>query len=583
MAGQKLTEKTVTTTLKDEAHVVITQKETVSGAEVESVRRIPVTDFAEKTQSELKQDLTNEQTYSAQLDIWIKRYEKYTDIVQPYNKVVAFIPVLNPKAKIHLILDDIELAGDYLLVQTSKERTTDSSKIVTTKYKYNKLKQEYVFDALTNDEKYIVISSGTAGKNVVFSIVAYNEITTSPKDEMIYSHPSESVFCAQWINANNVRHRFEFEGICSFWNNGSIVRFPNTIPYSWFVDVGTQQTRNLVYTQNGEYLFKTEGNVLRTDTVLFSFLCEGQSQNGNAFVRKFTHSPIDCKVDGSYEGYHKAYAMDRNDGVYYGEKVDLEKHYYESTNMFTGEDFGSVAHATNAQGFDIYADKYLFQICAESDDSYIQIYDIELGSKVAEIALSDKTIHGNVLNCGEKDASKKYPVLYISRSSSSTSGNGCAVIQISDDANTYTLLQEFSVTNAPYIPQIDYVVDAVDKKIYTIVKYDSAAPSIVKMFDLPNVTSGNAVLDWLSPVASFEVPIRLNQGGTVIGDKIYFPVGLGTTAYPTGIHICDKRTLKILTQIPMEWAGEIEGVALYKNKMVINFAGKPVYRTMYFG
>lgn len=92
------------------------------------MRRIPVTDFAEKTQSELKQDLTNEQTYSAQLDIWIKRYEKYTDIVQPYNKVVAFIPVLNPKAKIHLILDDIELAGDYLLVQTSKERTTDSSK-----------------------------------------------------------------------------------------------------------------------------------------------------------------------------------------------------------------------------------------------------------------------------------------------------------------------------------------------------------------------------------------------------------------------------------------------------------------------
>lgn len=66
---------------------------------------------------------------------------------------------------------------------------------------------------------------------------------------MIYSHPTESVFCAQWINANNVRHRFEFEGICSFWNNGSIVRFPNTIPYSWFVDVGTQQTRNLVYTQ----------------------------------------------------------------------------------------------------------------------------------------------------------------------------------------------------------------------------------------------------------------------------------------------------------------------------------------------
>lgn len=130
---------------------------------------------------EIKQDLTNEQTYSAQLDIWIKRYEKYTDIVQPYNKVVAFIPVLNPKAKIHLILDDIDLAGDYLLVQTAKERTTDSAKIVTTKYKYNKLKQEYVFDALTNDEKFIVISSGTTGKNVVFQLSHTMRLQRVPK------------------------------------------------------------------------------------------------------------------------------------------------------------------------------------------------------------------------------------------------------------------------------------------------------------------------------------------------------------------------------------------------------------------
>ena len=238
--------------------------------------------------------------------------------------------------------------------------------------------------------------------------------------------------------------------------------------------------------------------------------------------------------------------------------------------------FGAAPFSSNAQGMDIFNDRFLFQTGTE--DRTIHIVDLENKKAIGSLAFSvpnNEGAHMNNINCGLKLSEiDQFPLLYISQTGGSHS---CFVIRINNDAQTYELIQTIKyigknhyLKNSPY----DWFIDLENNLLYSYGYYNGnrLIREIMK-FNLPPITSSTIMYSDDDIIDSFVLENQsIYQGSKIIDGLLYTPVGAGSALYPSRLIIIDLKKKEVYDDIPLA-CGEPESIGRYKSGAIIGTGG----------
>lgn len=235
----------------------------------------------------------------------------------------------------------------------------------------------------------------------------------------------------------------------------------------------------------------------------------------------------------------------------------------------------------NAQGMDIYDDRYLFQ--AGIEQNTIHVIDLQESKALGTIWFatpSGESCHMNNINCGVKLYSfDKYPVIYLSQTEKS---KACFVLRLDNNLESFQIIQTIYYSGTGHYlsnSAFDWFIDPVNNLIYTYGKYngDSNKREIMK-FPLPTLDAKEISFTDDDILDSFVLEDQsIYQGSRIIDGLLYAPVGYGNTQHPGRLIIIDLGKKEVVGDIPLS-IGEPEAIGKYKSGAIISTGGKnPVY------
>ena len=242
--------------------------------------------------------------------------------------------------------------------------------------------------------------------------------------------------------------------------------------------------------------------------------------------------------------------------------------------------FGAAPFSSNAQGMDIFNDRFLFQTGTE--DKTIHIVDLDNKKAIGSTAFSvpnNEVAHMNNINCGTKLLETDlFPLLYISQTGGSHS---CFVIRITNDAQTYELIQTIKyigkihyLNNSPF----DWFIDLENNLLYSYGYYNGnkMIREIMK-FNLPPITSPTIMYSDDDVIDSFVLENQsIYQGSKIIDGLLYTPVGAGNALYPSRLIIIDLNKKEVNDDISLA-CGEPESIGKYKSGAILSIGGWDPY------
>ena len=251
--------------------------------------------------------------------------------------------------------------------------------------------------------------------------------------------------------------------------------------------------------------------------------------------------------------------------------------------LFQMSSFEVEPFSGNAQGMDIFDDRILFQ--AGTGQNYIHIIDLKeskaLGT-ISFVAPNNEKCHMNNINCGIKlNALDRFPLLYLSQTNSPKS---CFVIRISNDAQSYDIVQTIKYIGKNHYlksSSYDWFVDYSNNFIYSYGHYngDKDKREIMK-FKLPSLDYQEIAFSDDDILDSFVLENQsIYQGSKMIDGLLYTPVGYGGGSYPGRLIIINLNTKEVVQDIPIS-CGEPEAIARYKSGAIISSGGG--YPTYYY-
>lgn len=249
---------------------------------------------------------------------------------------------------------------------------------------------------------------------------------------------------------------------------------------------------------------------------------------------------------------------------------------YSLKKLFRLSSFGATPFTRNSQGMDIFNDRFLFQ--TGIDDTKIHVLDLETQKTIGCVeftAPNGEGAHMNNINCGKKfSATDRYPLLYISQTEASHS---CFVIRLSDDAQSYELIQTIKYSGKKHHQKsnsYDWFIDLNNNLIYTYGHYNGNREKreIVK-FKLPSLENAEVLFTDDDVLDSFVLENQsIYQGSKIIDGLLYAPVGAGSALYPSRLVIIDLNKKEVHDDIPLA-CGEPESIGKYKTGAIIATGG----------
>ena len=254
---------------------------------------------------------------------------------------------------------------------------------------------------------------------------------------------------------------------------------------------------------------------------------------------------------------------------------------YATIRWFQLSMLGVEPYTNNAQGMDIYNDRFLFQ--AGTGQNTIHIIDLktaQVPGSIEFIPPIGESCHMNNINCGDLlYDSDKYPLLYLSQTNSP---HGCFVLRIANDADSYELIQTITYTGKEHYlnnSSYDWFVDLDKQWIYTYGHYngDKNTREIIR-FKLPSFDTDEVSFSDEDILDCFMLESQsIYQGSKIIDGLLYCPVGYGNDQYPGRLIIIDLDKKIVVNDILLD-CGEPEAIAKLQNNAVISSGGRsPVY------
>lgn len=245
--------------------------------------------------------------------------------------------------------------------------------------------------------------------------------------------------------------------------------------------------------------------------------------------------------------------------------------------VFEMSAFNVELFSNNAQGMDIYNDRYMFQ--AGIEQNYIHIIDLQESKALGTISFTAPIggkCHMNNINCGIKlSASDRFPLLYLSQTSWT---RACFVLRISNDADSYEVIQTIQYLGKEHYPKncsFDWFIDYSNNFIYTYGKYNgSVNKREIMKFHLPSLDSESVSFYDEDIIESFVLDNQsVYQGSRLIDGLLYTPVGSGNGTYPGKLLILDIEKKEVIKDIPLN-CGEPEAIGKYKSGAIISSGGR---------
>lgn len=244
---------------------------------------------------------------------------------------------------------------------------------------------------------------------------------------------------------------------------------------------------------------------------------------------------------------------------------------YSVNKVFRLSDFGAEPFSGSSQGMDIFDNKILFQ--AGLAGNIIHVLDLQsqicLGS-IEFIAPVRESSHMNNINCGSKYIdSDFFPLLYLSQT---TNSHSCFVLRLSNDANSYELVQRIRYNGKLHHQgrNYDWCIDTNNGYIYSYGRYNDIIDvrEIVK-FPLPSLDNSEVTFTDEDVIDSFVLDnMSVYQGSRIIDGLLFAPVGCGTEEYPGFLKIIDLEKKELKESIALE-CGEPESIGVYRSGAII--------------
>lgn len=290
---------------------------------------------------------------------------------------------------------------------------------------------------------------------------------------------------------------------------------------------------------------------------------------------------------------------------YVGDKINLRKNRYDIEKIASTQKPSVVT--TAFQGHSTYKNKLvrLFHT------GYAAIYDMpDLWTTITPKgycklgSYDTSNQHANSCDFSNKfyNGNTEFPLLYISGGNSGDTME-CDVenITLSNGVYSSELIQKITLNQSNFT---DYglekywgwpcwLIDNDNEALYcfgckyrtngSMAEYDARNKYIITRFDLPTVSKGTVTLtgadvkeQWTSPY-----DIGFTQGGTIIGDYLFYSFGLGTSASPSYIKVfsLSKKTSVATINLTNTALGsvELEDVCEYDNRLLVGLATNVMY------
>ena len=254
---------------------------------------------------------------------------------------------------------------------------------------------------------------------------------------------------------------------------------------------------------------------------------------------------------------------------------------YATFKWFQLSLLGAKPYSRDAQGMDIFNDRFLFQ--SGIDQKTIHIIDLKTAIVLGSLEFVPpigETCHMNNLNCGGLFCDlDRFPLLYLSQTYNSHS---CFVLRITDDAKSFEVIQTINyigkghyLNNSTY----DWFIDLDNHFIYTYGPHNGTADTkeIIK-FNLPPLDVKEYKLSDDDIIDSFVLTNQsICQGCKIIDGLLYSPVGYGNSQHPGRLIIIDLEKKKVVKDLFI-FCGEPEAIAKLQNNAIISSGGmSPIY------
>lgn len=254
---------------------------------------------------------------------------------------------------------------------------------------------------------------------------------------------------------------------------------------------------------------------------------------------------------------------------------------YTTFSWFQLSMLGVEPYTSNAQGMDIYNDRFLFQ--AGTGQNTIHIIDLktaQVPGSIEFIPPLGESCHMNNINCGALlNDSDKYPLLYLSQTDSP---HACFVLRIANDASSYELIQTIRYTGKNHYlnnSSYDWFIDLDEQYIYTYGHYDGDINTReVMKFKLPPFDTTEVSFSDEDILDSFILENQsIYQGSKIIDGILYCPVGYGNSQHPGRLIIIDLSKKEVIKDLFIA-CGEPEAIAKLQDNAVISSGGtSPLY------
>ena len=274
---------------------------------------------------------------------------------------------------------------------------------------------------------------------------------------------------------------------------------------------------------------------------------------------------------------------------YQGEKVALEAHYFQSSNM--GKLQGDKKQTY--QGMDIYNG----YVVSAQNTGIVTVYRIDGSSlnksKQFKLASYGKENHANTISFGTEKASDDaiLPVIYVSQCSKDKKdgmSNVAFVEQIEKNLKSSKLVQTIYYDGAEGRP-LQWVVDRENRFLYaytSTAKWDAKGKHQIIKFQLPKLSDGeNGIVKLSTKDAietyciedTYQAEFNAVVQGVYINDGLLFiPAGDGTVKNPSVLYVWDLASHSMRNVIDMSSAtrGELEDCSSYDGNFYIQTQGQ---------
>lgn len=331
-------------------------------------------------------------------------------------------------------------------------------------------------------------------------------------------------------------------------------------------------------TKSGQMI---QGDELPENTIGLRWVEKGNSVSGRVKEIVETNSEILCDLSNRVESIETTIGSADVDALeYYGERIVLRpKCSVKILNV--SEYSGNIPKYSSTQGMDVWNDKYLFQGYAKTSDqaAHILVFDIQGKAFIRDYVLDDgydSNFHNNMIVCGEKfSTADTFPLLYLSETYAQ---KRCFVHRLNNDDAGMTILQTIQYSGT-HLNSSGYEW-CPDKENGYIYAFDEIG---MLRFRLPSVSEGDVIFGDSDILWEHTNSPALNvaQGAKVINNKIYAPIGNGTTSAPAKLKVFDFAQERWVSEISLG-SYEPEDVALFDGGLLVAKQGSLLYNILYF-